>query len=79
MEPFAVEIKSLIMILGGFALGILLVVTYFKYDNSSLFKGFGDIFINLSAQKRDKRDLLVFALIPLSVGMFALIFRIMLM
>lgn len=78
MKPLAEEIASLNEgIVGGFAFAALLVLTYFKYDKSVIFRGFGNIFIKFSFVKRDKRDLLVFALIPF--GVFALIFRIMLM
>jgi hypothetical protein len=66
-------------IIFGFAFAGLLVLTYFKYDKNTIFRVFGDIFIKFSLIKRDKRDLLVFALIPFAIGMFALIFRIMLM
>jgi len=66
-------------IIFGFAFAGLLLLTYFKYDKNTIFRVIGDIFIKFSLIKRDKRDLLVFALIPFAIGMFALIFRIMLM
>jgi hypothetical protein len=80
MKPLTEEIASLNEgIIGGFAFAALLVLTYFNYDKNAIFRGFGNIFIKFSFVKRDKRDLLVFALIPFAIGMFALIFRIMLM
>jgi hypothetical protein len=80
MKSLADEIEMLNEgIIFGFAFAGLLVLTYFKYDKNPIFRVFGNIFIKFSIIKRDKRDLLVFALIPFAIGMFSLIFRIMLM
>ena len=57
MKPLAEEIASLNEgIVGGFAFAALLVLTYFKYEKSAIFRGFGNIFIKFSFVKRDKRD-----------------------
>jgi hypothetical protein len=56
---------------------ILLIVAYFKYDSNRFFTAFGNIFIKFSFVKRTKKDLLVFALIPFSIGLLFLIFRLM--
>ncbi len=60
-----------------FLLTILLIVTYFKYDSNRFFRVIGDIFIKISFGKRTKKDLLVFAIIPFSIGLMFLIFRLM--
>ncbi len=80
MKSLADEIAMLNEgIIFGFAFAGLLVLTYFKYDKNTIFRAIGDIFIKFSLIKRDKRDLLIFAIIPFALGMFALVFRIMLM
>lgn len=80
LDPLAKEIGAMNgAIVLGLSFGTLLLVTYFKYDKNPWFRDFGDIFIKISFAKRDKRDLLVFALIPFAIGMFALIGRFILM
>lgn len=80
MNSLAEEISSLNDgIIYGFTLSALFILTYLQYDKNAIFRGFGNIFIKFSIIKRDKRDLLVFALIPFAIGMFASIFRIMLL
>ncbi|UPU35898.1 hypothetical protein M1B72_21050 [Geomonas paludis] len=79
-NPLAKVIRTAnVMMVLGFPFAALLVVTYFKYETSQIFKAFGDVFIEFSFGKRDKRDLLIFALIPLSIAIFGLIFRVMML
>lgn len=73
-----IQLANMLMTL-GFPFGVLLLLTYFKYDRSPALRDFGDIFIKISFGKRDKRDLLVFATIPFIIAIFALIFRIMML
>jgi hypothetical protein len=67
------------MIIAGFSFGALLVTTYYRYEKNYLFTLFGNLFIKLSFTKRDKTDLLMFSIIPFTVGVFALIFRLALL
>lgn len=80
MLPLPEEIEMLNEgIVLGFSFATLLVVAYFKYDTSPIFRAFGNIFIKFSIIKRDKRDLLLFALIPFTTGVFSFIYRILLL
>ena len=60
-----------------FAWTILLILAYLMYDTNRLFRFIGDIFIKINLIKRTKKDLLVFALIPFAIGIFFLIYRLM--
>jgi hypothetical protein len=70
------DINSIIMF--SFILTFVLVVAYFKYDTSKFFKFIGDIFIKISFVKRNKYDLLLFAIIPFFIGVMFLILRLIL-
>lgn len=66
------------VIIFSFSFALLLVLAYFKYDSNKFFRIVGDIFIKVSFVKRNKYDLLLFAIIPFFVGVFFLVFRLML-
>lgn len=66
------------VIIFSFSFALLLVLAYFKYDSNKFFRIVGDIFIKVSFVKRNKYDLLLFAIIPFFVGVFFLALRLML-
>jgi len=62
----------------GFICGSLLVLIYFQYDRHPFFRSLGDLFMSFTIGKRDKRDILLLAIAPYSIAIFALLARLVL-